>query len=695
MQKRKRSLQSALIILTIILSASILTPVMAQGLAPPTQNPPPPQDQFDGTFVSWTSQQNTTQDMWSWTNQAWEFGPYPNFAIFLQNGTEVTDFNFIPLGEPFTVVINIQKSIFVGNTTLGRAGLQWNTELRTQNGTISGNANCRMVYINKMETKFWNESNAWHVESFVHNQSEKMPIGQPPIPEMQQNSFYEFDDELSRVIESSELWRIEIVGSFNTTSTPMGPYWVNLEVTDQTDSWIDFGYRAWQGNKSPNRMVAVGKPGFIYGGFQNAWSLEKLDMENNPVLSVSKGAKWKMRFNVTSSELENVTVGLDLARNVKKFVNVTGWYQQIVTQQGGWMYNETSGTYYWNSTVPVTRTEQVFGPHLEERWINVQHNLQINVTRQYWDPETNEPRLVTEQQWVQERLFLVYDHATHSFDVKQGYSYWAYDENLLRDREFQVLYPVNASDPSTQFYNLSLTDSNWYQNGPNQYVIEFVGSFSNTTYSDRDEYWFQISVYGGNNPIWTNWENMNPSDFQIAVDKPVALSTMLDSQGRPLKGSMFQTDQDESFIVQSKVYGTSKLYQDLDGVGVAFRSSFGTWSANESYNSEIEIRLVKDLTTGALSSTTYNRTSINRFVYGPHKGWAYVNVTDWHTEYNMTTGTWEWVNSPHLLWNETTLTDWHWEYYRLNQTEYTRNPNSPNIWIDTTTTWVNDRAPAF
>ena len=359
------------------------------------------------------------------------------------------------------------------------------------------------------------------------------------------------------------------------------------------------------------------------------------------------------------------------------------------------MYNEHSGTYYWNSTVPVTRTEQVFGPHLEERWINVQHDHQVNVTRQYWDPETNEPKLVTEQQWVQDRLFLVYDHATHSFDVKQGYSYWAYDENLLRDREFQVLYPVNASDPSTQFYNLSLTDSNWYQNGPNQYVIEFVGSFSNTTYSDRDEYWFQISVYGGNNPIWTNWENMNPSDFQIAVDKPVALSTMLDSQGRPLKGSMFQTDQDESFIVQSKVYGTSKLYQALDGVGVAFRSSFGTWAANESCNSEIEIRLVKDLTTGALSSTTYNRTSINRFVYGPHKGWAYVNVTDWHTEYNMTTGTWEWVNSPHLLWNETTLTDWHWEYYRLNQTEYARNPNSPNIWIDTTTTWVNDRDPAF
>src|SRR3972149_10930131 len=317
MQKRKRSLQSALIILTIILSASILNPVMAQELAPPTQNPPPPQDQFDGTFVSWTSQQNTTQDMWSWKNQAWEFGPYPNFAIVPQNGTEVTDFNFIPLGEPFTVVINIQKSIFVGNPTLGRAGLQWNTELRTPNGTITGNANTRMVYINKMETQFWNESNAWQVESAIYNQTgDPGTPGQPLPPPPQQSSFFKFDQVQSRVVETSEFWRIEIFGTFNSTTTPMGPYWVNLEVTDQSDSWLDFGYRAWQGNRSPNRMVAVGAPGIGKVGYnQDSWTLQKLDMENKPVLSVSKGALWKMRFNVTSTELANITVGLDLPWN--------------------------------------------------------------------------------------------------------------------------------------------------------------------------------------------------------------------------------------------------------------------------------------------------------------------------------------------------------------------------------------------
>ena len=697
---KKQCLKTTILLLTIIFSIStIIGPAYALDGDGTVQapSPAPDQSQFNGTYTSWSQQQNTTLDSWNWTNQAWEFGPYPNYAIYLDNGTEVTNTNFIPLGVPFKIVMSIQKSIFVENATLGRAGLQWNTDLRTPNGTITGNANTRMVYVNRMQTQYWNESNAWHIESSIYNQTgDKGTPVQPIPPQPQQNSFFKFDSVQSRVIETSDYWRIEIYGTFNATITPMGPYWVNLEVTDQTDSWLDFGYRAWQGNRSPNRMVAVGKPGLGTAGFyQDTWSLEKLDMDNKPVLSVSKGALWKMRFNVTSAELANITVGLDLPWNVKKFVNVTSWYQTTVTQLGGWVYNQASGTYLWNDTLPVTRTEQVYGPHLEERWINSQHNHQINVTRQYWNPNGNGSSLVVEQQWVQDRLFLIYNHATHAFSIKLGYSYWSYDVELKKDKETQVFSPLNESDASTQFYGLSLADCRWQQTGPDQVMVDFVGAFSNTTYTTNDEYWLQISVYSQSNPIWSNWENTSPSDFQIAVDKPVAVSTILDSQGRQVKGSMFQTDLQKSFTVQSKIYGTTGLYQDLDGVGVVFRSGFGTWSTNESYSSDVEIRLIKDLTTGELSSVTYNRTSRNRFIYGSHRGWAYVNVTEWHTEFNVATGMWDWVNSPHLIWNETTLTDWHWEYARLNQTEYALNRNSPKAWIDTTTNWVNDLDPAF
>ena len=687
-RKTRKSIASGLLVLAIVLSMAFFAPIKASEANPP-QNLP------QGNNVSWQSQQNTTQDSWNWTSQGWEFGPYPSFALLLQNGTEVADSNYIPLGEAFTVRIDVQKSVFVGNATLGRAGMQWNADLRSQNGTITGNANCRMYYVNSLEGQNWNETNVWHVESFVNNQTGGGIIGPPQQPQQQkQISFYQFNSQLSRVTETDAGWRIEIVGFFNT-STPIGPYSVNLEITDQFNNWIDIGSQAKQGGASPNHMVAVGQPGIAYGG-QDFWTFEKLDMQDNPVLSVSKGAKWKMRFNITSTQFSNITVGLNLPWNIQEYVNVTSWYQQVVTEQGGWIRNETSGTYYWNNTVPVTRTQQVYGPHLEQRWITLQHdNLQINFTRLEWDPVTNTNKIVTEQKGVQYELYLIYNQETRTFDLKQGYCYSSYDVNLQRQVEYQVLEPLNASDPSSHFYSLSLSDCQSYQTGEHNYVVEFVGLFSNTTSYNQDQYNLQINVFNANNQIGANWENTNPSDFQIAVDKPVAVSIILDSYGRQTTQSMFQINQGKPFTVQSKVYGGSQLYQDLQAVGVSFHSNFGTWAADESSNSEVEIRLIKNLNTGEITSLSYNRTNVNKYVYRPHQGWAYVNVTDWHTEYNSTTGNWEWVNSQHLIWNQTTLTDWHWEYYRLNQTEYARNPESPNIWIDTTTCWIDNMDPAF
>jgi hypothetical protein len=695
---------STLIILAVILpSAILIKPLPAQRGEepfPPPKGPPPLENrQFNGTFIAWDKEENTTSDSWQWQSQAWEFGPYPNFAVFLLNGTEVTDTNFIPLDTPFKAVITVQKTVFTGNSTLGRAGLQWHLELRTENGTPSGHANLKMVYVNRMETKYWNETDSWHIESFVFNQSEApampgQPQPPPPPEEMEQYSFYLFDKDSSKITESDDAWQIEFVGSFDAEKTPIGPYWVDLEITDQYDSWVDFGFQAWEGKMSPHRMVAVGKPGVGFGWFMDCWTLEKLDMENRTIYSVSKGVLWKIRINVTSTQLKNITIGFDLEWGVKTFVNVTGWYSKPVIQKGGWMFNETSGTYYWNSTVEVLRTEQVFGPHLEERWMSVPHDREVNVTRQYWDPETEEEKIITETFMAQEKMFLVYDHATHNFSVKQGYSYWSYDPELHHDREFIVLYDLNSLDPTTRFYNLSLTESKWYQTAPDRHVIEFVGMFSNSTFTDRDEYFFQVNVQGEKGPLWADWST-GPSDFQIAVDKPVAVTTILDKKGEEVKGWMFQINPGEFFLIKSELYGAAKMYDDLDGVGVVFHAGSGRWAENASYWSNVEIRLIKDLTTGELSSVTYNRTERSIYVYGPHKGWELVNVTDWHMEYNSTSGEWEWVEGTYTMWNETIITDWHWEHQRLNQTEYLRDPDSPNIWINMEETWISEEDLAF
>ncbi len=703
MKTYKRTFTSLFILTLILLSASWIQPLSAQKppkKPPPEERPPFEDMQFNGTFIGWKTEEDTTTEQWTWQSQAWEFGPYPTFAIYLQNGTEVTDTNYVPLGEPFKVVIDVKKTIFTGNMTLGRAGINWHTELRSKNGSGTGNADCKMVYVNEMVTQYWNESDTWHVESFVFNKSETLAPSGEPLPPMEkagETNFYNFDKNASTVTETSEMWRIEIVGSFKTTTTPVGPFWVDLEVTDSWDNWIDFGYSAWTGKISPHRMVAVGKPGLVYGGFKDTWTFEKLDMEDKPVYSVSRGALWKIRVNVTSSDLVNVTLAFDLESGVKTYVNVTGWYRTTEPDTGGWMYNETSGSYYWNSTVPVTRVVEKYGPHDEERWTNVPHEHWVNVTRQYWDPITGEEKYETVMEFAHERLFLIYDHASRNFTVKQGYSYWSYDPELRRDRDYVVLYPLNTSDPTTRFYNMSISDCSYSQIAPDKHVIEFVGSFSNLTFSDRDRYWIQEPiVYSTYDRIWADWETISPSDFEIAVDQLVAITTIFDKNGQEVKWQMFQVDPDEFFIIQSKLQGANVKYADIDGVGVIFRTGEGRWdSKNENYWSDVEIRLVYDLTTGERTSVTYNWTRKESYVYGPHRGWELVNKTDWHEEYNETTGEWEWVESPYLEWNETTVTDWHWEHLILNQTEYRINPNSARVWINREEEWVPDEDQAF
>ena len=133
----KRVIASLLILVIVLSMSGIILPVTAE--------------EPQGNNVSWQSQEQTTQNSYDWTNQGWQFGPYPSFSIIFPNGTEVTNDNYIPLNQPFTVRIDIQKSVFVGNATLGQAGLVLNTDLRSDNGTITGHAECKLMYFNSMQ----------------------------------------------------------------------------------------------------------------------------------------------------------------------------------------------------------------------------------------------------------------------------------------------------------------------------------------------------------------------------------------------------------------------------------------------------------------------------------------------------------------------------------------------------------------
>ena len=533
--------------------------------------------------------------------------------------------------------------------------------------------------------------------------TEFLASSEGPRPDFHEpdNSFYVWNSDASMVNETDTNWKITIIGKFNSTHTPQGPYNVNLEVYNSVGDRIEFGYAAWADNASPWRMVAVGKPGLIYSGFNEYWNFAKLDMKGQPVYTVARGQPWVMRVNVTSPDLANlanVTLAFDIEDNIKTYVNVTNWHTQTVTETGGWMYNTSSQTYFWNESVQIVRTEEVYGSHLEERWLWLPHQHEVEVTRRYWNETNGEEELATfiETVWG-EKLFLVYDHQTSSFTVKQGYSYWSYDPQGGYEREFKMLRPLNTSDLTTRFYALDLNRCRVYETVPGTLTVEFVGSFNETVYSTRDQYWIQqptIQRTDGRD-IWADWESVDLNAFEIAVDRMVAITKIIDQDGRELDRWMFNAEPGEWFIVQSTLQGAMQIYDDLDSAGVRFHMSEGSWTPTENYWSDVEIGLVYDKYDGSLTSETFNRTEQSIYEYGPHIAWTEVEVLGYHDEYNVTTKAWEWVNGTYTTWEYVNVTEWYWNYRSLNLTELARDPSSPAIWIDRDEQWIPWEDPAF
>ena len=192
---------ATLLILVIVLSMSgFILPIVA--------------DVPQGNNVSWQSTDQTTQSSWDWTNQGWQFGPYPSFTIILSNGTEITNDNYVPLNTPFTVRIDVQKSVFVGNSTLGQAGLNLNNNLLSENGTATGNAQVKLTYINNIQQGNLTQTNAWNIYSNIFNQT-ATPIQGPPSQFQPQSGFYQFNSQLSNItetdhgLENPNCWRLQ------------------------------------------------------------------------------------------------------------------------------------------------------------------------------------------------------------------------------------------------------------------------------------------------------------------------------------------------------------------------------------------------------------------------------------------------------------------------------------------------------
>jgi hypothetical protein len=537
-------------------------------------------------IVSWQNQTNQTQTTTTNTRQNWLYGLNSDFNILHENGTKITGDDYIKLQQTFILRMELKKSLFTENTTLGAVSVIWQGNYKAENGTIIGSSSMTMTYISKNMTPGYynsssNSSSSWYIESRTS------PIGNNNTSTL--SNFYVFNSALSHVNETDEEWIIDVVGYLNS-STPIMPYYTFMPIKNNFNNQIN-------GGEDRARYIFVGKA----NEKAPTWTFEKLDVQNNLIMSVSTGAEWKMRINVSSTQFSNITI-----------------------------------------EVPMC-TE----PH------------PVNVTVQAYNSTTHRFYLKNEEQWVQDKLFLIYNQTNHDFYVMQGYVSFAYDINTQSNQEFRILSYFNVSDTTNQYYNQSFADCNSYQTVGNISVVEFAGIFLNTTLSISG---FDLTtrVYGIDNTELSNTVNV-PYDFCISLNQPVAITTI---QGYRNIGSYPVIKQNQTFTVKTKIYGNSNIYSNLGIVGFSITNylsdpqgaSNGIPTANGTYFSNLEIQLIKDVQNGGSMAKSYNQT--------------------------------------YYLKNELTPTGWQSNYTFLNQTEYSINPRSSNLWF-TTDTWMDNNDPAF
>ncbi|MHA1861577.1 MAG: hypothetical protein ACTSVM_04715, partial [Candidatus Ranarchaeia archaeon] len=506
--KRKILLGVLLLFLFIIAPPSRSANTVSAQLTDVKTNSPSPDYQriFQGitgpqTFVEWSRQ--TYSENWSdtWSHNQWLFGPYPRIeSIKRLNGSEITSESYLETGETFIVTIIIPKAIFTSGSTLGFGGFR--AEYRSQNGSVYAEINAGYALnISYMGMGFESD---WYAESQLSKTNETWDDYYGGMPGSGGGSYqfsgfniigpiYEFNESLSSFTNDTirDQYVIEIAGKLNDTA-PFGAYRFSVAALDSDFNFIDAGYS----NRAIDwddlvKQIGVGEPVSSIVSIWGTWDFQKYDMLNRTILSVNRDEDFQMIFDITSNNLANVTLVIDMPFNVKVTQELYGWHTELQTVQGGWVYNSTLGTYVWDPDTNFTLHEEVFGPYTMEYlesipWEN--RSVEVEVVNDYWD-ESGTMHLVKEKQTFPVCLYLIYDDTMQSFSSKWGITYSTIIDNqtLERSDNFHEI-SVDMSKSCYNFFKLNNSASFVEQLGLGHIKVGFVGQFTNYTEPGETSY---------------------------------------------------------------------------------------------------------------------------------------------------------------------------------------------------------------
>ncbi|TFF95461.1 hypothetical protein EU546_03230, partial [Candidatus Thorarchaeota archaeon] len=609
----------------------------------------------NGTNVEWESYSESFTDEWEYDTRNWIYGPVPQFSVFHENGTEVTQDRHVELQQWTRISATINRTIFVDESDLG-------------NVTVMGIYQTASQEFEAMFEAGFNRfgSDRWWVHSQQFNFSETGTL--PPFVGIDAVSCENTSDESAY---SFDFW-------LNLTQdTPVGLYELQLKVFD--DSGLLTGIYPFESGWEFNG-VAIGLPvqDAWDASFGGSYTFHKFDLDGNTIYSLSRDQNFVTRFNVSGPTPSIVSLGILVPEWLSKKVNKTDHHPIIVNETGGWVYNETEGVYIYSPDAPVMFSDETYGVFESEEELYRPAKDEIMTYRLQWNPVTEEWEVISELQEKPQRLFLIYNTSSDSFEVRFGYSYDGIPTDYyvpgVRNHWTSVYYPMPEDVPDIFKLNQSLCSH--YTVG-NEEVFEIGGYFTelHPTSALTTHFGFDTQVWGPQGKpyypdTYSATARQTKEDYtmekQYSIESPVVSAELLTETGDEPMGYFFHADKGEPFSVNAHMQGGGEILADIDSAVLTLRSEREFWRTDEEIRTVYNFRVRMNME-GTPSFTAFNKTMKRNYTYGSYMDWSLEEVEGWHYVYNATSGDYELEYGLYNDWVYVEKVGWHWQKWFFNQ----------------------------
>ncbi|MHA2462322.1 MAG: hypothetical protein ACXAEJ_13885, partial [Candidatus Thorarchaeota archaeon] len=624
------------------------------------------------TEVEW--EQGVRSEGWTdqWNHSDWEYGPTITWNTrnatdnALISMTDVIDldgwFNFYLDVPKSTINSDVPWAIAIQGSWFNASNLDTNKPGQDGPGDMSSEVNFLGIIVL--------DTGRWEIYS-----SKNLTMDEGPPEDLPGNWTLEtiFGPQTEPFLEINEVQSTYSVGTdsirakfnllFNQTTIP-GFYTLSAIALDSDLNTIASSIH----EEITGRTVGTTFEEVVRQAVGGWYSWSRYDDDGNPLYSVSRGVEFNMTVEAFGTNLDNVTIIIDLPSQIEMERLEDGPYFVEENVTGGWQFDESAGTYFYNSSIETTYYREFHGMHVVKDMTYLDNSIMI----EYLDPWGV---LVQEYRWVQ--MAVSYNFTSGNFTTwltweVPTFVWFEGDWWEMRRREF-IPFPQDGSVVASYILNSTASSHTAFGDTHN---VTFRGHISQEMLPTGGEFgnplWFHVEAFDLSGkqlakyyelPMGSEAErDAEEALKQLAVETPLAFVRLL-HKGQPYNPSwMFQTDSGETFTVKADLQGGAELLSDIDGIVFSLDAFEDSWGSGVDYDwnqfNEIHV-IARILPDGTSVVEVYNHTRRTEWGFGGHYEDQYIELFP---------GIWTWQE----VWVESEY--WQDLYWDQNESLWTTEP---------------------